>query len=62
MNLPEMISAGIGIDSKESINKHFNINIGESRVQEISRDGSHRITDLVERYREVHLLKYLYWL
>ena len=47
MNLPETLLAWIGKDSNESIGKHIQVNIGESRAQGISRDGSQRITDLV---------------
>ena len=57
ISLPESLSAGIGEDSKESIDNAFSIIIKDAREQGISNGGAQRLVDMLEKYRDVFRIK-----
>ena len=57
ITLPESLSAGIGEDSRESIDKAFNVIAKDARAEGISSGGAQRLTDLLEKYRDVFRIK-----
>ena len=55
--LPESISAGIGKDSKESIDKAFRSIVENAKNNGISDNGKNRLINLLRKYRDVFRIK-----
>lgn len=57
INLPEGLSAGIGADAPESIDKAFQSIISAADEAGISTSGSKRLSQMLKRYRDVFRIK-----
>jgi len=57
VTLPESISAGIGMDTSESIDTAFQSILTNAKSEGISVSGANRLTTLLKKYRDVFRIK-----